>query len=516
MGEGLQFTIIDRGGRFPDQGRNEAYLRVDLWNDFSFVTMFDVALFDEHGIRFDLGSVKIGFAGQTTSVSTYSTFQSSFLALPDSYFSVGQDVSYYSALRDNVSDETRIAFLSGLQDIVLKIGRAEVFQHEDVFRTSLMRSVSLTAIEGQFRRVLSGGAPLTDFDFDFELPQSESVAGINLKFVVNASSVPSTNIHALIGRNGVGKTTLLNEMISSILRTEGSTAQFVINSMFSQAPIPPGYFSSLISVAFSAFDPFTPPPENSDAGLGTRYSYIGLKDIEDEGGTLLKSLATLRKECVASLGECFSDRGRKERWLKAIQTLESDENFARMDLARLVELQGDTLARTATNLVERMSSGHAVVLLTISRLVARVEEKTLILLDEPESHLHPPLLSAFTRALSELLHNRNGVAIVATHSPVVLQEVPRSCVHVITRSRLSMQAERPRIETFGENVGSLTREVFGLEVSQSGFHALLQIAVLRGDTYDTIVQSYGEQLGQEARGILRAMVADRDAAETAR
>ncbi|RYG93405.1 MAG: hypothetical protein EON58_18415, partial [Alphaproteobacteria bacterium] len=241
-------------------------------------------------------------------------------------------------------------------------------------------------------------------------------------------------------------------------------------------------------------------------------SYIGLKDIEDESGTLLKSLATLRQECIASLGECFADKGRTERWLSAIKTLESDENFARMDLSRLAEWRDEMLGRAASSLVERMSSGHAVVLLTISRLVARVEEKTLVLLDEPESHLHPPLLSAFTRALSELLHNRNGVAIIATHSPVVLQEVPRSCVHVMTRSRLSMHAERPRVETFGENVGSLTREVFGLEVSLSGYHALLKDAVATGAGYEEIVASYSGQLGQEARGILRAMVADRDSA----
>jgi len=43
-----------------------------------------------------------------------------------------------------------------------------------------------------------------------------------------------------------------------------------------------------------------------------------------------------------------------------------------------------------TPILSRMSSGHAVVLLTITRLVATVEEKTLVLLDEPESHLHPP------------------------------------------------------------------------------------------------------------------------------
>ncbi|MGN9540532.1 AAA family ATPase [Escherichia coli] len=63
-----------------------------------------------------------------------------------------------------------------------------------------------------------------------------------------------------------------------------------------------------------------------------------------------------------------------------------------------------------------MSSGHAVVLLTLTRLVATVEEKTLVLIDEPESHLHPPLLSAFIRALSDLLLD-NGLSIIATHSP---------------------------------------------------------------------------------------------------
>ncbi|MEN2590199.1 AAA family ATPase, partial [Acinetobacter baumannii] len=48
----------------------------------------------------------------------------------------------------------------------------------------------------------------------------------------------------------------------------------------------------------------------------------------------------------------------------------------------------------------RMSSGHAIVLFTITRLVDVVGEKSLVLFDEPEVHLHPPLLSAFLRTLS--------------------------------------------------------------------------------------------------------------------
>jgi len=115
-----------------------------------------------------------------------------------------------------------------------------------------------------------------------------------------------------------------------------------------------------------------------------------------------------------------------------------------------------------------------IVLLTITRLVEEVEERTLVLLDEPEAHLHPPLLSAFIRSLSNLLIDRNGVAIIATHPPVVLQEVPKSCVWNIRRSESEIKVERLEIESFGENVGILTREVFGLEVTQSGFHKLLK------------------------------------------
>jgi predicted ATP-dependent endonuclease of OLD family len=79
----------------------------------------------------------------------------------------------------------------------------------------------------------------------------------------------------------------------------------------------------------------------------------------------------------------------------------------------------------------------------MTRLIELVDERTLILLDEPESHLHPPLLSAFIRALSDLLVKRNGVAVIATHSPVVLQEVPKSCAWKLRRSGRVALAERP-------------------------------------------------------------------------
>lgn len=119
-------------------------------------------------------------------------------------------------------------------------------------------------------------------------------------------------------------------------------------------------------------------------------------------------------------------------------------------------------------------------------------------------------MSAFIRALADLLHDRNGVALVATHSPVILQEIPRSCAWKIYRIGKSVTYQRPTIETFGENLGLLTSEVFSLEVERSGFHDLLANSVNSGESYDEIVRDYNDQLGFEARAILKSLVASRD------
>ena len=136
-------------------------------------------------------------------------------------------------------------------------------------------------------------------------------------------------------------------------------------------------------------------------------------------------------------------------------------------------------------------------------MVETIEERSLVLLDEPEGYLHPPLLSAFVRALSDLLQRRNAVAIIGTHSPVVLQEVPKNCIWRLRRQGADAIAERLEIESFGENVGTLTQEVFGLEVTDSGFHKILKDIVERTEAFEEAVVKFDNQLGLEARAILR-------------
>ena len=81
--------------------------------------------------------------------------------------------------------------------------------------------------------------------------------------------------------------------------------------------------------------------------------------------------------------------------------MQADPIFAEAQVVGLVDVEDNLFARRARRIFRKLSSGHKIVLLTITKLVEKVEEKTLILVDEPEAHLHPPVLSAFVRALSD-------------------------------------------------------------------------------------------------------------------
>ncbi|KAB0585807.1 AAA family ATPase [Comamonas kerstersii] len=500
----MQFFVLQNNQSTPSIYTNTAFLTIDRWNDYSFVTQFYLEVFDNHGVKHSIGQVKIGFKGQTTSVPTHTHLTHHFSNLDSNFVSLGQDVDYYKKIYD-LPQDLREQLLIGLNDIVYNINRIVEFESEDFFTTSLLRYVSLTTIHGQFSNVLNGRAVLTNYNFKFVRDEGGNLSPVDIVFNVIVGSTPSTNVHAIIGRNGVGKTKILNGMVEIISSTSAQcrfeTALFP--GAYSQ--IDSNFFSSLISVSFSAFDPFVPPADQPDPAKGPCYFYVGLKELDGRG----KDIKTIRSEIIKSFHECLSLDTKKIRLINAIKTLSSDVNFAQMGFDKLIVDNKNDFLRHLENKVEKMSSGHAVVFLTIAKLIEKVEEKTLIIIDEPEGHLHPPLLSAFLRALSELTLDRNAVAIIATHSPVVLQEIPKSCVWKISRSGLSLRATRPEIETFGENVGILTREVFGLEVINSGFHDLLVKEVDAGGTYESIVNKYNHQLGLEARSLLATLLANK-------
>ncbi|BDC58155.1 MULTISPECIES: AAA family ATPase [Bacillus] len=453
------------------------HLVSDNWNDYGFYTLFKLFYIDDLLHETEIGHLKIGFRGQEEGATSLPT---NFYELGDEYFSLGFNLDYYSNLRD-LGDEVRIKCLKGLNDIAYNEQIYKQVINEEVVKTSLLRQTNIKTVNNQYRRIAHGGSTLTEFNFNFNIPGIQD----SFKFEVIPESLPPTNIHTIIGTNGSGKTTTLKGIVSGYLNEE-------LNEDFSNA----------IYISFSIFD-----QHNSTEGNHKDYYYVGAKD-----GLKTKSQKDLKREFNKSIYNIFLKK-RHHIFEKVFNILRADYNLDSIGFNELLSdfsssvyndpINTDIQNTEFSKVFSTLSSGHQIILLSMAKLVELVVEKTLIIIDEPETHLHPPLLSAFVRAISDITTTHNAVAILATHSPVVLQEVPRSCVSIIRKFGSNIAIQKPRFETFGENVAVLTEEVFGLEIPKTGFHTLLRKKVEELRDYDTVLDAFNNELSIEAKSIIR-------------
>lgn len=497
---------LGNSNKIPFLKQDLVILEPSDWDDwFTYSTVYNLYYYNSSQLKKELGSIKIGQKGMGAK-QRRPDLPDFFVQLDSDFFSLGQDVGYYEVLND-FGELFRDEILTSLNDIAYDKNIYESAIKESVTRSSLLRFVSPTSVEGQFRRLAQGNAELTPYRFQYYAPKHDRSLEerMILDFNVIPNTNPPTNIHVIIGRNGVGKTHLFNNMIITLLNgnnKNSSNGYFVTRDKNSN-----NLFANLVSVSFSAFDETNPIDEKRDKTKYLNYSYIGLKRVGVENKKLPpKSPTILKNEFVKSIEICRVG-GKNNKWIKALEILESDPIFKEAEVSKIAKLTNvEEFKDLSANIFNKLSSGHKTVLLTITRLVETIEERSLVLLDEPEGYLHPPLLSAFIRALSDLLISRNAVGIIGTHSPVVLQEVPKSCVWKLRRSGANAVAERPEIESFGENVGLLTQEVFGLEVTDSGFHKILQSLAQRSDSYREAIDELEGQLGFEGKAILRNLL----------
>lgn len=254
----LSFYKLPVNGTVPNQAREIGYLLPSNWDDYSYKTIFTLTIFDEMGNRYQLGSVKIGYTGQPSGW-TEERIPTEFDALHETFFSLGQDPDYYKKLVDELHDSLKVNLLTALGDVVYNNERLTLAENESVFRDSFLRNVNRTSIDHQFRRILRNEVPLTEFDFFYEKSANALYSGIKIEVKVEPNTKPSTNIHVLIGRNGVGKTTLLNNMVNALLPNRGTveeTGRFVEEYILGNRILEDDYFAGVVSVSFSAFDPF--------------------------------------------------------------------------------------------------------------------------------------------------------------------------------------------------------------------------------------------------------------------
>ncbi len=148
-----------------------------------------------------------------------------------------------------------------------------------------------------------------------------------------------------------------------------------------------------------------------------------------------------------------------------------------------------------------LSSGQAILANFVTALMGWIEPNSLVLFDEPETHLHPNAVASLFRVLNDILTQYNSFAVVATHSPVVIQEVPSKRVLFFTREGDVTFAERLSVESFGESISELTRHVFEtIEIPHFYKEVLRDLA--REYSFNEVMELFDDKLSVAAQSYL--------------
>ncbi|MFI7516542.1 AAA family ATPase [Micromonospora echinofusca] len=441
----------------------------------------------------------------------YTVLEDRFTELDGIYCSLGQSLSYYEILK-SLGREIYAPALRALRDVVYTPAIRLEFRREYAFTTSLLRyGSSARIIEDSadlFTQLHSGPEELSFGPIRLEF--MTNVGGSTFRFPVNfddSGRLPG-RINVIIGYNGAGKTRLLANL--AMVAFSDLTSRKTIGFRDRYGFLTVGAedrFGSVVNVSYSAFDTFEVPGVTAEerafmesSGKSVGYVYCGLRKFGLDGSSAerldqLKSLAEIREEFFNTVA-LLRTQERSRMYRRALQPLAEEPSFQRLGITIEALTSGNVV-----DIFDSLSSGHKIVLNIVAQLSAYLQPHSLVLLDEPECHLHPPLLAALLKSLNVLLEDGSSFAIIATHSPVVLQETPKRYVRILRRFGDETFVDEPETETFGENVGTLTRQVFNLDSIKTDFHHWLR-ELSETMTLDQISQLFPEGMSGQARAYL--------------
>ena len=435
----------------------------DAWDDFGWKCRFIATLHRSKDENIDLGAVRIavrdrGFRGDD--------LPEILEKLPPNAASLGESIAYYRRVGE-LPDRLRRKYLSALRDIVAKPARRERITAKKLWEDSFMREAS--SRHALKRGGIYVGGPHEEIEppvFRFEMRLKDAAGPHVIDFDFSAhKGLPNRTI-LLIGRNGTGKTRALSSLAGTVMPPQVFTEE--TRKGMPKAEIePPPDLSRVITISYNAFDEFPLPSEPARAprlsGISYRsrasYKYCGLRTPD---GTINAD------EIGHMLGEALQPVVESEREDVLQRVLSTLLGPAR---AKALSSSDDEVRDEA---VRALSAGQRLVAAIFSNIIGFIEEGSLLLIDEPETNLHPGLLTTVIAALNQTLLEFDSYAVVATHSSILLQQIPSRYVRVFTRDNTDRpKIKTPDFESFGEDLGELTRRVLGLADPETDFTHVL-------------------------------------------
>lgn len=462
-------------------------LTKDNWDDFGSKTLHQLFFHKDASTVSYIGGLKIMKKGEdTTSVPD------EFFLLDENYCSVGMGEDFYKKLSEKLGSNF-ISVLFALRDSAFFPMIYEEFENEAVFKRSLLRDDKVERNARTISYSFAGGNIDDRYKFKFRFRPlfDDKETEIDFPFT-SAGDIPK-RIIALIGKNGTGKTQLLTSLAKNLSDR---------NSPFFSPKTP--VFGKVLAVSYSVFDTFEIPASDNSFN----YRYCGLKDSK---GKLL-SEADLDQRFFTSIIKIKSK-------LRVVRLHKVLKNFIHPDIIDLliVEDNGGTDEYLKVNLEnysdikKKLSSGQSLLLYIVVEILAELRYDSLILFDEPETHLHPNAITELISAIYELVDQFDSYCIVATHSPIIVQGLTSDSVYVTERDGNLFSIRKIYKESFGENLSNITDEIFGNRDVSNEYKKIINSFIKKGKNYGEIVElleSDEVPLSLNAKIYIRSMFKD--------
>lgn len=461
----------------------------DNWDDYTYKTTFHGYFINEQRSYDDLGIIKIGVNSQIPYAysdsgdgyvhSTYRYIRSIlpdginyFETFPSELFMLGE-LPYYEYLNKKLTERQINSILRETNDIAYSNDNFENVKNLPVIMKSFFRTKSMSSIE-QIRRVINGEHKFENFEFILRYENKNDGNSVNMYLKNDINSLIPSNSFAIIGNNGVGKTSILKDLAMA-----ASCVGNYVDSLFLE-----NWRVILINkkgiditnsmfITYSTFDFFE--QSFSDLFKEDKNKFVGIRSSDD-----FNKITDL-DEMSANLALCIEwvcyDPWKKEILLNSLNNFRWSSSL--LDIVSEIDVSSyttdaDKIRTKVQSKIKRMSSGQKIVLSIVFNLIQHTSENSIILIDEPELYLHPPFTLGIITSINEIASQTNSICLMTTHSAVVLQELTRENVFIIKNNEGYNKFYNPKIQTFATSTETINDEIFGLDIRSTGYYQILK------------------------------------------
>lgn len=425
-------------------------LRYNGWDDYSNKTTFDLQYNQSNGKTIYLYQIKIMKVGVK---ETLDVLDNMFYSLSNDYCSLGQSEEFYETLFKNVERDEAYSFLYAIKDAAFFPAIHERFANDKIFNDSLIRNSDVERLCRTAKIKISGQDINEYYKFLYSYTPPYSAENINIpfNFELDPKKPIQNRVIALIGKNGAGKTQLLSQLVNDI---HSKNWQKLNDKEL--------IFSKIFTISYSIFDRFRIPRPNAEFN----YVYCGLKKTENS----FLSHQEIDGMIKQSFEKLVKRNELKDKWynilLSFIEKSQLDLIIKHTEIVvkgfyNEVIKEKEIIDTGWAEFFKTLSSGQSIMLNVMTRLLSEIRYDSLILFDEPETHLHPNAISELISIIFDIINQFESFCIVSTHSPIIIQQIRAENVLILERDGDTCNVSSPSNDSFGENLTSITEDIFG-------------------------------------------------------